>query len=104
MVSYRSDNLQFVYCHLPFPPPPPAVNNDHSRKLSISQRQGLITLIPKKGKDLLKLKNWRPLTLLNQDYKLASKAIASRIKAHLEKLISSDQTGFVPGRLFVKMS
>ncbi len=67
-------------------------------KLSISQRQGLITLIPKKGKDTLKLKNWRPLTLLNQDYKLASKAIASRIKAQLNYLINSDQTGFVPGR------
>ena len=67
-------------------------------KLSISQRQGLITLIPKKDKDPLKLKNWRPLTLLNQDYKLVSKAIAARIKVHLTKIIDPDQIGFVPGR------
>ena len=44
------------------------------------------------------MKNWRPLTLLNCDYKIASKAIASRIKTFLPKLISDDQTGFIKGR------
>lgn len=32
-----------------------------------SQRQGVIRLIPKKDKDLLYLKNWRPVSLLNVD-------------------------------------
>ena len=44
------------------------------------------------------LKNWRPITLLNVDYKVAAKAIAKRIEPLLPKLIHSDQTGFVKGR------
>ena len=38
--------------------------------LSISQRQGVISLIPKKKKDLELLENWRPVSLLNVDYKI----------------------------------
>ena len=49
-------------------------------KLSISQRRGVITLIPKADSDLLDLQNWRPITLLNTDYKIASKALARWIK------------------------
>ena len=36
--------------------------------------------------------------LLNCDYKIATKAIGSRIKKVLPKLISGDQTGFKKGR------
>ena len=67
-------------------------------KLSISQRRGIIKLIPKKDAELNAIKNWRPLTLLNCDYKIATKAIASRIKTVIPKLISDDQTGFIKGR------
>ena len=49
-------------------------------KLAITQRRGIISLIPKKDKVLNELKNWRPITLLNCDYKIVSKAIASRPK------------------------
>ena len=45
-------------------------------KLSISQRRGIINLIPKEDAALLELQNWRPITLLNVDYKIASKTIA----------------------------
>ena len=48
--------------------------------LAITQWRGIISLIPKKDKALNELKNWRPITLLNCDYKIASKAIASRLK------------------------
>ena len=65
--------------------------------LSITQRRGVISLIPKK-KDPLNLKNWRPISLLNQDYKLLAKLIAERIKHNLKKLINIDQTGFIKGR------
>ena len=41
-------------------------------------------MIPKKDKALQELKNWRPITLLNCDYKIASKAIASRLKGFLK--------------------
>ena len=66
--------------------------------LSITQRRGIIKLIPKKDAEPLYVKNWRPITLLNTDYKIAAKAIANRIKAVLPKLISNDQTGFMKGR------
>ena len=45
-------------------------------QLSITQRRGIIKLIPKKDAKPYYIKNWRPLTLLNCDYKLAAKAIA----------------------------
>ena len=45
--------------------------------LTISQRRGIVKLIPKKDSDTILIKNLRPLTLLNCDYKIASKAIAN---------------------------
>ena len=66
--------------------------------LAITQRRGIISLIPKKDKALNELKNWRPITLLNCDYKIASKAIASCLKFLLSDLIDHDQTGFLKGR------
>lgn len=66
--------------------------------LSISQRRGIITLIPKADGDLSELSNWRPISLLNIDYKILTKALAKRIEKYLPKLIDSDQTGFVKGR------
>ena len=67
-------------------------------KLAIMQRRGIISLIPKKDKALDELKNWRPITLLNCDYKIASRAVASRLKTVLPALIDNDQTGFLKGR------
>ena len=62
---------------------------------SISQRRGVITLIPKEDSDLLDLQNWRPITLLNIDYNIASKTLAKRIENVLPKLVHPDQTGFM---------
>ena len=45
--------------------------------LSITQKLGVISLIPKKDKDKNYLKNWRPISLLNNDYKIAAKALNS---------------------------
>ena len=36
-------------------------------QLNITQRQGIIKVIPKKRKNRLYLEHWRPLTLLNVD-------------------------------------
>jgi hypothetical protein len=67
-------------------------------KLNISQRRGIISLIPKPQKDLDLLKNWRPITLLNQDYKYLTKILANRLEKTLPEIISTDQSGFVKGR------
>ncbi len=67
-------------------------------ELHISARRGVITLIPKKDKDINYIKNWRPLTLLNCDYKIIAKLLALRLKNILMKLIHSDQTGFLKNR------
>lgn len=66
--------------------------------LSVSQKRGTITLIPEGDENLSDLKNWRPISLLNIDYKILSKALAKRMEQYLPKLIHSDQTGFVNGR------
>ena len=66
--------------------------------LSITQRLGIITLIPKGDKDKMLLKNWRPLTLLNTLYKLVSGCIAERMKPHLDTIVHGDKKGFVSGR------
>ena len=59
---------------------------------------GVISLIPKKDKDKNYLKNWRPISLLNNDYKIAAKVLALRLEKVLPTIISSSQTGYVRGR------
>ena len=66
--------------------------------LSVTQTQGIITCIPKEGKDKKFIKNWRPIGLLNTSYKIASSCIANRLKPCLPKLIHPDQKGFMSGR------
>ena len=67
-------------------------------ELASTQKEGVITCIPKGQKDKQYLKNWRPISLLNVVYKIASACIANRIKTVLQKLIHEDQTGFISGR------
>ena len=57
-------------------------------EMSFSQRRGVISLLPKEDASLLKLANWRPITLLNVDHKIASKVIATRFEKVLDLLIS----------------
>ena len=66
--------------------------------LSDSQKLGVITCLPKPGKEREYIKNWRPVTLLNVDYKIISGVIANRIKIFLDSLISESQKGFIKGR------
>ena len=69
-----------------------------SSQLSVTQRRGIIKLIPKKDAEPDLIKNWRPISLLNCDYKIAAKAIANRFKQVIPNIINYDQTGFLKGR------
>ena len=69
-------------------------------EMSASQRQAVITLIEKKDQDRCDLKNWRPISLLNVDAKIASKVIAERLKRVLPNLIHENQSGYIPGQFW----
>ena len=62
--KYFWDDLKPILFHLYLE----SINDQH---LSPSQRIGVITLLPKPKPppDLVYFKNWRPITLLNVDYK-----------------------------------
>ena len=62
------------------------------------QKQSIITLIPKQNKDITTLDNWRPISLLNVDYKIAAKVIANRVKNIITEIIDHSQTGFIKGQ------
>ena len=61
-------------------------------------RKGILNLIPKAGKDTRLIKNLRPITLLNTDYKIIEKAIANKMIPALEHIINKDQRGFMKER------
>ena len=50
----------------------------------------------KKEKD--QIKNYRPITLLNTDYKLLTKALSNQLAQHIHSLVHPDQAGFIPRR------
>ena len=66
-------------------------------QLSTSQRRGLIIVLYKKN-DKLDTKNWRPISLLNVDYKIATRAISGRLLGVMGSIIGPDQTCGVRGR------
>ncbi|KAJ3585522.1 hypothetical protein NHX12_014241 [Muraenolepis orangiensis] len=71
-----------------------------SGSMPVSCRRAVITLLPKKG-NLQDIKNWRPVSLLCVDYKILSKALATRLGKAVEQVIHRDQTYCVPGRSMV---
>ena len=52
-----------------------------NKQMSVTPKQGIITCISKEGKPKHLLKNWRPISLLNTAYKIASSCIANRLVA-----------------------
>ena len=67
-------------------------------ELSSSQKRAIITLIEKKDKDRRNISNWRPISLINVDVKIGSKAIAKRLEAVLTKIIHHNQCAYVKDR------
>ena len=68
-----------------------------NKELPESQKYGLLTLLFKKGERAL-LSNWRPISLLNTDYKILAKALSMRLSKVLANIVSGDQMCGVPGR------
>lgn len=53
-----------------------------------------ITQIPKEGQDLTSTRNYRPISLLNNGYKLFTTILVERLKIILQEFIHKDQCGF----------
>ena len=66
--------------------------------LTESQRLSYITLLCKDEQNSHLMKNWRPISLLNYDYKIISKSITNRLSAVIETIVHEDQTCSVKGR------
>ena len=66
-------------------------------ELSPTQRRWILSLIYKKN-DKTSLTNWRPISLLNTDYKILAHVLANRLKKVINKLINTDQAGYIKGR------
>jgi hypothetical protein len=62
---------------------------------------GMISLIPKL-KEANNIKQYRPICLLNVDYKWFTKVLTMRLTPYAEKLISNTQTAFIPGRYILE--
>ena len=67
-------------------------------ELWTSQRQAIIKLIGKKDKDKTLIQNWRPISLLNVDAKIISKALSKRLKNVLPSLVSDNESANVDER------
>jgi hypothetical protein len=73
-------------------------NKLYSEELNMSRMNyGLITLIPK-FKEANNIKQYRPICLLNVDYKWFTKVLTLRLAKWATKIISPAQTAFIPRR------
>ena len=66
-------------------------------RLPDSMYESYIKLIPKQG-DLTNLKNWRPIALLNNDYKILAKVIYNKIINFFNNRTSPNQKAVFPKR------
>ena len=82
------------------------VKDDMLKVLNKSYEQGTlpqsmyesnVKLIPKKG-DLTDIKNWRPVSLLNCDYKILSRILYEKIVNFLNLRTNMEQKAIFPGR------
>ena len=69
----------------------------HQDELSYTQYQAIISLLDKKGirENII---SWRPISLLNSDYKIITKVLAMRLKKVMHEIIHEDQRGCIKGR------
>ena len=70
----------------------------HKIEFTSSQKQTPLKLIYKKDQDKRFIKSWLPISLMNIDYKLVSKALVVHLKKVLSSLITQLQTTYVQNR------
>lgn len=74
-------------------------NKVHEKEmLSRSMKLGVLSLIYKKKGDKRMLKNYRPISLLQVDYKIIARVMANRFKKVLPKLVSENQSCCIIGK------
>ncbi|GBG61855.1 hypothetical protein CBR_g23808 [Chara braunii] len=80
-------------------PPPVEVFNEvlSGGRLGELMTHGVISLMFKKG-DKANVRNYKPISVLNVDYKILAKTLAIRLGKILPRLVECDQGAFVQGR------
>lgn len=71
---------------------------ERTHKLPESFLTAILIVLPKKDRDPLKPTSYRPISLLNMDYKIIAGILSNRLSKYLPKLIHMDQTGFTKNR------
>jgi hypothetical protein len=66
-------------------------------EMAPSMRQSVLSLIYKKG-DKDNIKNYRPISLSNYDYKIFAFVLAKRLQSVIGSIIHEDQCGYIKGR------
>ena len=69
----------------------------HLGELSQSMKRAIVALLFKKG-DLCLLKNYRPISLTNTDYKLLAFVLSERLQHVIHTIIGDDQTAYIRKR------
>ncbi|KAL6640643.1 hypothetical protein ACP70R_021766 [Stipagrostis hirtigluma subsp. patula] len=72
---------------------------DHNLNLG-RLNYGAITLIPK-IKDACNIKQFRPICVLDVDYKIILKVLTNRLTKVANKIINENQSAFIPGRFIL---
>lgn len=73
----------------------------HTGLMTESMRKAILATLYKKG-DRENIANWRPISLLNYDYKIYTKCIANKMQDSLRDIISDTQTAAVKGRTIIE--
>lgn len=69
-----------------------------NNRLPQSWGEGKIIVLPKSSSGLSLVQSYRPISLMNVDYKILAFVLASKLNKTLELYIHSNQSGFLRGR------